>query len=169
MSTASVPDAVQAEVTYQVEDPADLEAAVALWQKILPIMGERIGKYNYQLGFRLDPDWEAVAVALTQRQMILCTARRGEELLGYQIWVLNPYIWQRGKVCALSIAVNGGWRKGVDARLLARIAFNYFKTIGVHALLVSAPRDSAAAAMWSELGLEELETMYGMSLWPVSH
>lgn len=157
------------DVTYQIENPADLEAAVELWKQILPIMGERIGKYNYQLGFKLDPDWEAVAVSLVNRVMIMLTARRGEELVGYQIWMLNPYMWQQGKVCALSVAVNGGWRKNVDARRLASIGINYLKSIGVHALIVSAPRGSAPEKMWQDLGLEELEILYGMSLWPVSH
>lgn len=156
-------------VTYQIEDPQDLEAAVALWKKILPIMGERIGDYNYKLGLRLDPDWEAVAVGLTQRTMILCTAKRGDELLGYQIWLLNPYIWQQGMVVAVSLAVNGGWRRGVDARRLALIGINYFKSIGVKAILVSAPNGSAAAKMWADLGLVDLEQMMGMDLWPVSH
>lgn len=157
------------DVAYQVENPANLEAAVALWQKILPIMGARIGEYNYKLGFRLDPDWEAIAVSLVNRAMILCTATRGDELLGYQIWMLNPYMWQQGKVSAISIAANGGWKRGVDARLLAKVGINYLKSIGVHALLVSAPKDSNAAKMWTDLGLEELETMYGMGLWPASH
>lgn len=159
----------QPEVTYQIEDPADLEAAIALWQQIIPIMAERIGEYNYQLGFKLDPDWEAVAVALVRRQMIMLTARHGTELLGYQIWMLNPYMWQQGKVVALSVAVNGGYRKGVDARRLATIGINYLKTLGVHALIVSAPRGSAPEKLWQDLGLEELEVMYGMNLWPASH
>lgn len=168
MSLDNVP-AVAAEVTYQIEDPANLEAAVALWQQIIPIMAERIGKYNYTLGFKLDPDWEAVAVALVRRQMIMLTARRGAELLGYQIWMLAPYMWQASKVCAISVAVNGGYRKGVDARRLATIGINYLKTIGVHALIVSAPKDSGAEKLWQDLGLEELEVMYGMNLWPASH
>ena len=169
MPPDNVPVVVEPDVTYQIEDPADLEAAIALWQQIIPIMAERIGRYNYQLGFKLSPDWESVAVALVRRQMIMLTARRGPELLGYQIWMLNPYMWHEGKVVAISVAVNGGWRKGVDARRLATIGINYLKTLGVHALIVSAPRDSAPEKLWKDLGLEELEVMYGMNLWPASH
>jgi hypothetical protein len=160
---------VEADVTYQIEDPADLEAAVSLWQQIIPIMAERIGKYNYQLGFKLSPDWEGIAVALVRRQLIMLTAKRGDTLLGYQLWMLNPYTWEQGKVVGISVAVNGGYRKGVDARRLATIGINYLKALGVHALIVSAPRDSAAAQLWQDLGLEELEVMYGMNLWPASH
>jgi hypothetical protein len=164
VSTVESTAVVVPDVAYQVENPANLEAAVALWQKILPIMGERIGEYNYKLGFRLDPDWESIAISLVQRTMILCTAKRGDDLLGYQIWVLNPYIWQRGKVSAISLATNGGWKRGVDARRLANVGINYLKSIGVHALIVSAPFDSAAEKMWTDLGLEKLEALMGKNI-----
>lgn len=164
MPTVDSTAVVVPDVVYQVENPVDLKAAIALWQKILPIMGARIGEYNYKLGFRLDPDWESIAIALVQRTMILATATRGDELLGYEIWILNPYIWQKGKVTAISLATNGGWKRGVDARRLANVCINYFKSIGVHAIVVSAPFDSAAEKMWTDLGLEKLEVMMGKNI-----
>jgi hypothetical protein len=127
-------------------------------------MGEGIGDYNYKLGLRLDPDWESIAVALANRAMIIVTAKRGEELLGYEIWVLQPYIWQNGVVNALALAAKGGRKRGVDARRLGMIALNYFKSIGVKAVIVSAKRDSRAEKLWQDLGLEELEVLMGKEL-----
>lgn len=152
-------------VVYRVENPENLEAAVALWRQILPIMGQRIGNYNYKLGLRLNPDWEQIATGLVTGLIVVCTAKRGEELLGYQIWLLTPYLWEKGKIIGVALAVNGGRKKGVDARHLALIGMNYLKTLGVHSVAVSAEVGSAAEKMWKDLGLEALENVMGKQLW----
>lgn len=168
MSPSALPVPVPAqepEVTYQVENPADVATATALWAEILPIMGERIGAFNYKLGFRLSPDWDQIAVLLASGMMVMCTAKRGGTLIGYQIWMLNPYLWEKGKVVAIALAANGGRKKGVDARRLALIGMNYFKSVGVHAVVASAELDSAAEKMWKDVGLEPLDVLLGKKLW----
>lgn len=169
MSPSALPvpaPAQEPEVTYQVENPANLEAATALWRQILPIMAERIGAFNYKLGIRLSPDWDQIAIGLATGVIVMCTAKRGDKLLGYQIWLLNPYLWQKGTVIAVALAANGGRKKGVDARRLALIGMNYFKTLGVHAVVASAEFDSAAMRMWEDVGLEKIECTMAKQLWP---
>lgn len=172
-STIPVPAPVAAqvaapapEVTYQVENPANLEVATGLWREILPLMAERWGKYNRMLGFRMNPDWDQIAIGLATGAIVMCTAKRGDTLLGYQVWLLVPYLWDRGKVIAVALLANGGRKKGVDARRLALIGMNYFKTLGVYAVVASAEFDSAAMKMWADVGLEKIECTMAKRLWP---
>ena len=101
-------------ITIQSEDLPDA------WNEMLPLFEDHYLEVAHNLDIPLDPDTRRYMLMHDAGLMRLVTVRRGEELIGYSLWIVQAAIHYMGSLQAMEdvIYIKPECRGGLGAKLI---------------------------------------------------
>ena len=112
--------------------------------------------------FELDPDWEAYFTLSATGQLVICTARKNEELIGYAAYALHQNMHYRKIKCAVQdvLFLHSSKRGTMAGYRLIQFADSYLASLGVQLVSHHVKVKFDFGPMLERLGYEQSEKIF---------
>lgn len=148
-------------VTFQVES----------FSKVRPEVNELILAHWEEIALNkdtvpLDPDWDTYYKADAGGVLHLVTARDGEKLVGYSVYIVTTNLHYRSLTVADTdiFYLSPSYRKGMCGVRLIKFSEESLKGRGVNKIITKAKLHNQVGSLLEKIGYTPIETVYAKSI-----
>ena len=135
--------------------------------EVEPLLLDYFARTEAQQGQpKLDMDWLAFYKIEAEGKLVILTARKGDELIGFAIYVLFPHLHHSRSLWAMCdiLAVNPDHRNQGVATEIVKHAEKRFRVMGVDQLVHGFRTIYDTTPLFEKLGFECIERWYRKAL-----
>jgi GNAT superfamily N-acetyltransferase len=142
------------------------ESMAAVREEILPLLHAHWAEVAHYADMPLNPNWPWYEASEAAGQLRIFTARDGETLIGYAIYVIGPGLHYRDFTYANQdiLFVLPEYRRGFTGRELLRFTEQALRADGVHLVLQHVKVAHDFGPLLRREGYEPIDTIWGKRL-----